>query len=51
VDIQQKSIELHATIDHLLSDTMRTLGAGDVGALGAEVLAGLGAPGDRRERR
>jgi UDP-N-acetylmuramate--alanine ligase len=32
-------------------DLVLTLGAGDVGALGAEVLAGLGAPGDRPARR
>ncbi len=45
-----------AIVDYLCESTrsgdlVLTLGAGDVGALGAEVLARLGAPGDQPERR
>ena len=45
-----------AIVDYLCESTrsgdlILTLGAGDVGALGAEVLARLGAPGDQPQRR
>ena len=45
-----------AIVDYLCESTrsgdlVLTLGAGDVGVLGAEVLARLGAPGDQPERR
>jgi UDP-N-acetylmuramate--alanine ligase len=45
-----------AIVDYLCESTrsgdlVLTLGAGDVGALGTEVLTRLGAPGDRPERR
>ena len=55
-DVRYMNGDRAAIVDFLCESTrsgdlVLTLGAGDVGALGAEVLAGLGAPGDRRERR
>ena len=55
-DVRYMGVDRPAIVDFLCESTrsgdlVLTLGAGDVGALGAEVLAGLGAPGDRRERR
>ena len=55
-DVRYMNGDRAAIVDFLCESTrsgdlVLTLGAGDVGALGAEVLAGLGAPGDGRERR
>ena len=55
-DVRYMNGDRAAIVDFLCESTrsgdlVLTLGAGDVGALGAEGLAGLGAPGDRRERR
>jgi UDP-N-acetylmuramate--alanine ligase len=55
-DVRYMNGDRAAIVDFLCESTrsgdlVLTLGAGDVGALGAEVLARLGAPGDRPARR
>jgi len=55
-DVRYLNGDRAAIVDFLCESTrsgdlVLTLGAGDVGALGAEVLARLGAPGDRPARR